>query len=87
MEEFLLSNGDAFDFIKLPHHGDGNKALYSLLRRAAPIWAAETISAAEAVEPELLELLDKLGVTLFCTVDGPIRIAWDGQGLTAVQNP
>ena len=85
VEELLLRAEDSYDFIKLPHHGDGNKALYSLLRRAAPKWAAETVSEKEVVEPELLELLDKLGVTLWCTVDGPVNISWDGQTLVADQ--
>lgn len=87
IEELLLCAQDSYDFIKLPHHGEGNKALYSLLRRTAPKWCAETISNAEVVEPELLELIDKLGIKLFCTMEGPIRVEWNGQALTAVQNP
>lgn len=85
VEELLLRVEDSYDFIKLPHHGDGNKALYSFLRLAPPKWAVETISDKEIVEPELLELLDKLGVTLWCTVDGPVTVMWDGQTLSAAQ--
>ena len=85
MEEFLLVAQREYDFIKLPHHGDGNKALYSLLRRSAPLWAAETVSETEVVEPELLELLEKLGVTLYCTVNGPVHIEWNDGALSAEQ--
>lgn len=85
IEEFLRTAPDSFDFIKLPHHGDGNKALYSLLRQSSTRWAAETVSEAESVEPELITLLDKLGITLFLTSDGPVRITWSGETLTAEQ--
>ena len=87
MEEFLRSAPDSCDFIKLPHHGDGNKALYSLLRSCTPVWAAATVSGEDAVEPELAELLDRLGVVLYRTSDGPVRVFWDTDGLTAVRDP
>ena len=85
IEELLRSGADHCDFIKLPHHGDGNKALFTLLRLSEPTWAAETVSEKESVEPELLELLDKLGVTLYLTSEGPVHILWDGAALTASQ--
>ena len=85
VEEFLKAAEESYDFVKLPHHGDGNKALYSLLRKTSPVWAAATISAAETIDPELQELLDKLNITLYCTVNGPVRIVWDAGALAAEQ--
>ena len=87
MEEFLRTAPDSCDFVKLPHHGDGNKALYSLLRLCTPAWAAATVSEAEAVEPELVELLDKLGTGLLLTSKGPVHVEWDGKSMTVQQNP
>ena len=86
MEEFLRSVPENCDFIKLPHHGDGNKALYSLLRSCTPIWAAATVSGEETMEPELVELLEKLGVVLYRTSDGPVRVFWDTDRLSAEQD-
>ena len=86
MEEFLFSAPETCDFIKLPHHGDGNKALYSLLRSCTPKWAAATVSETEVLEPELEELLTKLGVGLYRTDDGPVFIQWDTGALTLKQN-
>ena len=86
MEEFLRSVPGSCDFIKLPHHGDGNKALYSLLRSCTPIWAAATVSEEETVEPELAELLEKQGVVLYRTSNGPVRVLWDMDRLSAVQD-
>ena len=86
MEEFLRTAPGEFDFIKLPHHGDGNKALYSLLRSCSPKWAVATVSEAEVLEPELTELLDKLGVALYRTCDGPVSVVWEGEGFSVRQD-
>ena len=87
MEEFLRTAPGDIDFIKLPHHGDGNKALYSLLRGCAPKWAVATVSEAEVLEPELTELLDNLNVTLYRTCEGPVSVAWEGEGFSVRQDP
>ncbi len=87
MEEFLRTAPGDIDFIKLPHHGDGNKALYSLLRGCAPKWAVATVSEAEVLEPELTELLDNLNVTLYRTCEGPVSIVWEGESFSVRQDP
>ena len=87
MEEFLRTAPGDIDFIKLPHHGDGNKALYSLLRGCAPKWAVATVSEAEVLEPELTELLDNLNVTLYRTCEGPVSVVWEGEGFSVRQDP
>ncbi|MBR6115405.1 MAG: MBL fold metallo-hydrolase [Oscillospiraceae bacterium] len=85
LEEFLLNAQDSYELIKLPHHGDSNKALLSLLRSAPPVWAVEMVSGEEIVEEELLKVLGKQNVTLLCTADGPVRAVWDGEALTVTQ--
>lgn len=85
LEEFLPLARDGYDLIKLPHHGDSNKALLSLLRSVPPIWAVEMISQNEIVESDLLEVLEKYGVTLYCTVDGPVHMTWEGTGFSVTQ--
>ena len=70
MEEFLRTAPGDIDFIKLPHHGDGNKALYSLLRGCAPRWAVATVSEAEVLEPVLRPAGPRMKNRLFPTGKG-----------------
>ena len=85
MEEFLTAAESAYDFIKLPHHGDSCKPLLRLLRESPPEWAVETVSAFEAVEPELISTLESVGTELFLTRDGPVSVIWDGENFTVIQ--
>lgn len=85
LEELLPLLEGSVDFIKLPHHGDSNKALEALMRQACPRWAAETLSSEDDVAPKLVELLQALNVQLYSTADGPVRITWNGETLDAVQ--
>ncbi len=87
LEAFSTSFQHTCDFIKLPHHGDGNKALYSLVRDCAPRWAVATVASSGDVEPKLTKTLEELGVALYCTSDGPVRISWNGEALEVSQNP
>ena len=82
LEEFEGVMEERYDLIKLPHHGDSNKPLLRILKAARPAWAVEMVSAAEIVEPELLQRLQELNVTLFRTSDGPVHAEWTEEGLT-----
>ena len=86
MEEFLDAAEESYTLIKLPHHGDSCKPLLRLVEDTEPRWAVEMISVFEIVDQELLRTLEKTGTELFLTRDGPIRLAWDGTALTAVQD-
>jgi len=85
IEEYLDTAQGGCDFVKLPHHGDWNKALESLLRRSAPRWAAATVLSSEDVAPELAAQLKELGAALLCTSDGTVRIQWNGEALAVEQ--
>ena len=85
MEEFLTAAEDAYAFIKLPHHGDSCKPLLQLIRQSSPVWAVETVSAFEAVEPELLTTLEGTGVTLYLTRDGPVSVTWNSKDFDVIQ--
>jgi len=82
LEEFEGVMEERYDLIKLPHHGDSNKPLLRILKAARPAWAVEMVSPAEIVEPELLQRLQELNVTLFRTSDGPVHAEWTEEGLT-----
>ena len=84
-EEFLAGAEESYDLVKLPHHGDSNKALLRLLRAAPPLAAVETLSAGETVEADLLSLLSELKIPLYSTLDGPVRAVWSDGALTVTQ--
>lgn len=69
---------DPWVLVKLPHHGDSSAPLKKLLRRVRPLWAVETVSAFESVDPELETVLREAGTELFLTRDGAVRLVWDG---------
>ena len=87
IEEYLDTAQGGCDFVKLPHHGDWNKALESLLRRSAPRWAAATVLSSEDVAPELAAQLEELGAALLCTSGGTVCIRWNGEALAVEQLP
>ena len=86
IEEFLSTAQNAYDIIKLPHHGDSCKPLLRLLEDTRPAWAVEMVSQNETVEDDLLELLSKTGTQLFLTRDGSVRVEWNGSGFSAAQH-
>ena len=49
------------------------------------MWAVETVSAFEAVEPELLTTLEGTGVTLYLTRDGPVSVTWNSKDFDVIQ--
>ena len=83
--EFLDAAEGEYAFVKLPHHGDSSANLLRLLRQTRPLWAVETVSAAETVEPELLAALAETETALFLTRDGPVSVVWNGTDLSVVQ--
>ena len=84
-DEFLESCADSYDLIKLPHHGDGNSALYELIEKTGPSYAVEMISDDETVEEKLLDALSEAGTKLFCTDKGEVRVEWTDSGLKVEQ--
>ena len=85
LEEYEEVMGEGCDLIKLPHHGDSSKPLLRILRVQRPKWAVEMMSAAETVEPKLLECLRELDVPLYSTADGPVHLEWNGEELAITQ--
>ena len=85
LNSFLPEAAEHYDFIKLPHHGDDNKALTALLEATHPDYAAETIGADMAVESSLLQTLSRLGVQLYTTDRGAIRLTVSETGFSVVQ--
>lgn len=85
IEEFNKQAEDAYDFIKLPHHGDSSKPLLRLIRETMPRWTAETVSPQEEIEEDLVSLLRELDIPLLLSYEGPIHLLWDGTDLALEQ--
>lgn len=88
-EEFLadtaLTEGE-YDVIKLPHHGDYNKKLKSLMDTVKPQFAVITVDASEErVEDKLRSLLEESVGEAFYTYDGEIVATSDGNIVNITQ--
>lgn len=72
--EFLKKQYDEnlYDFVKIPHHGRGEKAVKELLEKLQPSLAVITSSDEEPADEEVVKLLEEAGVTLAYPKDGTV---------------
>jgi len=84
-EEYLEAVDEDLDFVKLPHHGDWNKALEKLLGRSTLRWAVATVESPKDISSKLISKLDETGVVLYLTSNGKIKISWAGNDLSVEQ--
>ena len=68
---------DHCDFLKLPHHGDWNKAIGLLLEETSPGLAAVCAADGNDVEEKLSEKCAALSINLLGTWDGGIHLSMD----------
>ena len=71
---------DKCDFVKLPHHGDWNRAIGCLLEETKPTAAAVCAAAADGADEKLTEKCEELSVSLLGTWDGGIHVTVDDEG-------
>lgn len=77
LNEFLSENSTAYDIIKLPHHGNYNKALAELLMRSAPEFCIITCDADKStVEEKTIKAVDEYSKELFYTSDGRVAFTY-----------
>ena len=74
------------DFLKVPHHGDYNKALESLFDAVEPSYAVITCSDKNPPDEKTLELLKSRGTKTLLTKDGDITVISDGRSLEIRQS-
>ena len=79
------SRPQSCDFLKLPHHGDYDKALPELLAVLRPRFAAICDSDKNPAEEKTLEALSELGVRVCRTAEGTVRIVCDGKSIRVEQ--
>lgn len=76
--EWLESEPAPCAFLKMPHHGDWDRALEPLLERLQPDCAVATCSRKEPEKAKTRELLARFGVDCFYTREAPVLLACDG---------
>lgn len=84
----LLSEGDTYDVIKIPHHGGYDKALGELLRKSKGVVRYCVVHAGDKslVEASLVTAMRTSGAAAKFTYDGDIAFATDGTSMTVNQN-
>lgn len=78
LTEWLEGEPAPCAFLKLPHHGEWDRALEPLLEQIRPGCAVVTSSDKEPESPKTRELLERFGVTCFYTREAPVLLACDG---------
>ncbi len=78
LTEWLAGEPAPCAFLKLPHHGEWDRALEPLLGQIRPGCAVVTSSDKEPESPKTRELLERFGVTCFYTREAPVLLACDG---------
>ena len=86
LEEFLSQDWGAYDFLKMPHHGNWHEPLTELVKMTAPRYAVITSSEDEPEDEQTLALLESAGAETYLTRNGRILIQCDGAAMTLSQN-
>lgn len=71
--------GQEHDFLKVPHHGKYDKGSDQFLNSVKPKYAVITCSEKNPAEPQILELLEKLGCEVYLTTNGNVHAVSDGK--------
>ena len=85
IKDFVSTNNNTYDFIKIPYHGNYLKRLESLLSSVNPKYAVITASNEEGAETDTLSLLDNLKIKYYITRDGGVLLTSDGNSITMKQ--
>lgn len=83
LAEFLETDPGLCDFVKLPHHGQWQSTLRTLLEKTGPEYVLITSSQEEPEDAETLALLEQAGAACFLTRSAPVLLTSDGQTLSA----
>lgn len=85
IKDFLTSNEETYDFIKIPYHGNYLKRLEELIDETSPTYGVMTCSKEEGCEEETIEVLNKNNIKYYMTKNGSIRIISNGDKITIKQ--
>ena len=81
-----LAEDASFDLVKIPHHGDYNKALRDLLMACDGLrYCVVHVATAAEVETSLVSAIRSVGAEVCYTYDGRVRFATDGDRMTLLR--
>jgi len=81
IKDFLNSNTNTYDFLKVPYHGYYLKQLDNLLDSINAKYGVVTCSNSEGCDEEALSVLDNYNVKYYLTRNGGITITSDGDNI------
>lgn len=85
IKDYISSNSETYDFIKIPYHGNYLKRLDDLLDVVKPKYGVMTCSSSEGCEEETLETLNSYNVKYYMTKNGAISVLSNGKEIVIKQ--
>lgn len=86
LEEFMASNAERYDFVKLPYHGNYIENYEAFLKRICPEYAVITSSKKNPASAETLSLLSALEIETYQTKSGTLRVQTNGKTIVLAQD-
>ena len=78
LREYLRSDPEPFDFVKMLHHGNYNERTAEFIQKTAPKYAVITCSEDNMPDKEVTKLLRDVGSNVLLTILKPVTVVSDG---------
>ena len=85
IKDFISTNNETYDFIKIPYHGNYLKRLDDLLEKINPKYGVMTCSQSEGCEKETLAILNNYNIKYYMTKNGSISVLSNGKSIQIKQ--
>lgn len=85
IKDFLSTNNETYDFIKIPYHGNYLKRLDDLLESTKPQYGVMTCSTEEGCEDKTIEVLNNYNMKYYMTKNGVISVLSNGKNIIIKQ--
>lgn len=85
IKDYISTNNQTYDFIKVPYHGNYLKRLEDLLENTNPKYGVMTCSSSEGCEDETLEILENYNMKYYMTKNGAISVLSNGNNIVVKQ--
>lgn len=85
IKDYLTTNNETYNFLKIPYHGNYLKRLDDLLDVVKPSYAVMTCSSSEGCEEKTLEVLNNYNINYYMTKNGAISVLSNGKNIIIKQ--
>ena len=79
--EWLSTEANNYDFLKVPYHGHYQTQLQNLVNKTAPKYAVITSSEDELEDEQTLSVLRNVGTQIYLTRRGAVLFSTDGENI------